>query len=81
MDASKQRFAAKDLAAAFAGATRVVVAKGRQVVTFTPNGADFDRAAFERAVIGPSGNLRAPTARVGSTFYVGFHDDAYAALG
>lgn len=65
----------------FADASAVVVAKGKRVLTFAPHGADFDRDAFEKAVIGHSGNLRAPTARVGRTFYVGFSDEAYAALG
>jgi len=64
----------------FADASAVVVAKGKRVLTFAPSRADFDRAAFEKAVIGPSGSLRAPTARVGRTFYVGFSDEAYAAL-
>lgn len=64
----------------FAGASRVVVAKGKRVLTFAPRQADFDRDAFAAAVIGPSGNLRAPTARVGTTFYVGFNDEAYAPL-
>jgi hypothetical protein len=65
----------------FADAATVIVAKGKRVLTFAPQHADFDRAAFEKAVIGPSGNLRAPTARVGRTFYVGFHDEAYEPLG
>lgn len=65
----------------FAGAAEVVVVKGKKVLAFVPGGPHFDRAAFEKAVIGPSGNLRAPTLRVGNTFYVGFLDEAWAALG
>lgn len=68
------------LDAVFAGAVEVVVVKGKKVRTFAPDGPDFDRAAFEQAVIGPSGNLRAPTLRRGTTFYVGFLDEAWAAL-
>ena len=30
------------------------------------------------AMLGPTGNLRAPTARVGKTVLVGFNEDAYA---
>ena len=41
-------------------------------------GADsFDASEFEKAVIGPSGNLRAPTIRTGKTWFVGFHEEAY----
>ena len=29
------------------------------------------------AMLGPTGNLRAPTLRVGSTLLVGFNEDAY----
>jgi hypothetical protein len=29
------------------------------------------------AMLGPTGNLRAPTARVGKTVIVGFHEEAY----
>lgn len=65
----------------FADAVTVVVAKGKRVLTFAPQRPDFDRDAFVAAVIGPSGNLRAPTARVGRTFYVGWNDEAYAPLG
>lgn len=58
---------------------RVVVAKGKKVLEFTL--ADLeDRAAFEKAVIGPSGNLRAPTARVGKTFLVGFNQEMWAGV-
>jgi hypothetical protein len=48
------------------------------VVTFAPQRADFDAEAFRSAAIGPSGNLRAPTLRVGSTWFIGFSADAYA---
>jgi hypothetical protein len=47
------------------------------VATFAPGSPDFDAGAFEKAVIGPSGNLRAPTLRCGKTWLVGFHEEAY----
>lgn len=56
----------------------MVVAKGKKVVSFAPGGADFDEQAFQKAVIGPSGNLRAPTLKVGKRFFVGFSEEAYA---
>jgi len=33
-----------------------------------------------KALIGPSGNLKAPTIRVGRTLVVGFREDQYARL-
>lgn len=78
MNASKERIGAGDLDRVFAGATKVVVAKGKKVQVFEPGKKDFDRAAFASAVLGPTGNLRAPAARTGKTWLVGFHADAYA---
>lgn len=46
-------------------------------MTFEPNKAGFDRAEFTKVVIGPSGNLRAPTFRMGKTWFVGFSETAY----
>jgi hypothetical protein len=33
-----------------------------------------------RHIIGPSGNLRAPSLRQGTTLYVGFHEELYRRL-
>ncbi len=77
MDAKKTRFPADQLDEVFAGATEVIVGKGKKSVTFSPGKDDFDRAAFEKAALGPSGNLRAPAARVGRTWLVGFHEDSW----
>ena len=35
-------------------------------------------AAILALIIGPTGNLRAPTAKVGKTMLVGFNEEAYA---
>lgn len=57
-------------------ASRVVVAKGKKVTEFKPGGkAAADLVA---AMLGPTGNLRAPTARVGKIVLVGFNEDAYS---
>jgi hypothetical protein len=62
----------------FAGASKVIVAKGKKVVTFETQKKDFDAEAMAGAVIGPSGNLRAPTIKVGKAWFVGFSEEAYA---
>jgi glutaredoxin len=67
--------AAADL---LASADRLIVAKGKKVVEVDLG----DREAAVAAMLGPTGNLRAPTLVIGRTVVVGFHDDAYAeALG
>ncbi len=54
------------------------MAKGRKVQEFEPGGrATKDVVA---ALLGPTGNLRAPTMVAGSTLLVGFNEDAFAAV-
>jgi hypothetical protein len=53
----------------------VFVAKGKQVSAFEPAG----RASRELldAMLGPTGNLRAPTIRRGKTVLVGFNEELF----
>ena len=55
------------------------VAKGKKVVHFDmPIDSPTD-AELEKLLIGPSGNLRAPTARAGDRLFVGFNANELAA--
>ena len=67
---------ARELAEA---ASRIIVAKGRKVVEFEPRGAPPDDAVLD-AMVGATGNLRAPLLRVGKTLLVGFDADSYAGV-
>ena len=58
-------------------AKSVTVAKGKKVQRFESVAAEKD--AILQQVMGPSGNLRAPTYRVKDEFIVGFNADLYAA--
>jgi len=58
-------------------ATRVIVAKGKKVIEFQTGGKAPSQCVD--AMLGPTGNLRAPTLRVGKTLLVGFDEDAYRA--
>lgn len=59
-------------------AEAVHVAKGKKVDVFaSKDGSQDDILA---AVMGRSGNLRAPTLKVGDTFYVGFNAQLYEAI-
>lgn len=56
-------------------AAKVVVAKGKKVTVYEPDGkASTDVVT---AMLGPTGNLRAPTIRAGKTVLVGFNEEAY----
>ncbi len=56
------------------GAKRVIVSKGKKVRRF-PGGAATEEVV--EALLGPTGNLRAPTLRVGKTLLVGFDEATY----
>ena len=62
-----------DAAKLVKAASRVYVAKGKKLDEFKPAGAAL-KAAVD-ALLGPTGNLRAPTLRVGKTLIVGFNED------
>ncbi len=55
--------------------SRLLVAKGKKISRWTI-GDTVESEAVD-AMLGPTGNLRAPTLRVGSTVIVGFHDEIY----
>jgi len=62
------------------GIRQLYVAKGKKVVHVDlakEEPADDELAAL---LLGPSGNLRAPTLRKGKTLAVGFHADMYNQL-
>jgi hypothetical protein len=75
VDAKKQRIGAKDLSSLFAGAKRIVVCKGSKVTELDLS----DKPGLE-LVLGPTGNLRAPTARIGKTWVVGFGEATWKEL-
>ena len=74
-DARKERIDANAAWQHLQSAARIVVAKGKTVKEFTPQGDE--QAVILKAVMGPSGNLRAPTLQIGDTFIVGFHEGMY----
>jgi len=55
----------------------VVAAKGKSVVAFDMKKAPPDDETLLAALLGPTGNLRAPTLRVGKTVLVGFNEEMY----
>lgn len=77
VDAAKQRYERADLDALFRGAKRVVLAKGQKTVAFALAEGQPLPDELVRVALGPSQKLRAPTVRVGETWFVGFVDDAW----
>jgi hypothetical protein len=56
----------------------VYVAKGKKLVHFDMEKAPPADEELRQHMIGPSGNLRAPTARSGDRLFVGFNPEEYA---
>ena len=56
----------------------MVVSKGKQVSEFSPGGKA--PKALVDAMLGPTGNLRAPCLVVGKTVLVGFNEEVYDAV-
>lgn len=79
MKASKQKFGAGELRSLFAGAKSVTVSRGAKVTALDLKAAPPGSATFAEAVLGPTGNLRAPTARIGKDWLVGFGEASWAA--
>ena len=79
-DASKKREGRDEALALARSADRVIVAKGKKVVTFEMKKNPPDDETLLAHLLGPTGNLRAPTFRKGKTLMVGFNDGAYGEL-
>lgn len=62
--------------ALLAGMDRIVAAKGKKIDVLELQPAP-EEAAILALLLGPTGNLRAPTAKVGRTLLVGFSPDTY----
>ncbi len=77
VDATKQRFGRAEALELAKAADKVVVGKGKKVVVFDMRIAPPDDDALAAQLLGPSGNLKAPTLRMGGTLLVGFSEAAY----
>lgn len=72
---ASRKLGREDAAELASKASTVVVAKGKKVSTYKVKGTPSDEILD--AMLGPTGNLRAPTLRVGKTVLVGFNQEHY----
>ncbi len=75
---ASRKLGKRDAAVMVKEASKLIVVKGKKVDEWKPAGR-ADSAAVA-AMLGPTGNLRAPTIRVGKTMVVGFSDEVYSEL-
>ncbi len=75
---ASKKLQADDAKELLSAASKLIVAKGKKVTEFKGAAAKSDDAVA--AMLGPTGNMRAPTVRVGKTLLVGFNDEAYTGV-
>jgi hypothetical protein len=76
-DATRARKGRAEALALARSAAKVVVGKGKKVVTFDMKHNPPDDDTLAAHLLGPTGNLKAPTLRKGGTLLVGFSEAAY----
>ncbi len=76
-DAGKERRGRKEALELAKSVEKIVVGKGKKVITFDMKAMPPDDETLLAHLLGPTGNLRAPTLRRGKTLLVGFSEEAY----
>jgi arsenate reductase-like glutaredoxin family protein len=77
VDARKTRFDNQAALALARSVDRIINIQGKKVITLNIKDDAPDDATLLAALMGPSGNLRAPTLRQGRTLIVGFAPEVY----
>ena len=72
---ASRKLRAEDARSMLETATKMVVAKGKKIDEYSVALPVADDVVA--AMLGPTGNLRAPTLRVGDMIVVGFHEDVF----
>jgi arsenate reductase-like glutaredoxin family protein len=80
VDAKKTTLKETEALALVREVDEIYASKGKQVVHLDLRKEKPDRAALLGLLLGPTGNLRAPTLRKGRTLLVGFDEASYTAV-
>jgi len=77
VDAGKNRMGRAEALKILNGMKRLIAARGTKIVEFDLEKDRPDDETLLAHLLGPTGNLRAPTAKIGTTVMVGFNEQAY----
>jgi hypothetical protein len=58
-------------------ARRLIAAKGKKVTTLELSTTQPSEAVLAEHMLGPTGNMRAPTLRIGDTLLIGYNDEVF----
>jgi arsenate reductase-like glutaredoxin family protein len=77
VDAGKDRRGRDEALTLAKSAKQVVTGRGKNVITFDMTADPPDDDTLAAAILGPTGNLKAPTLKVGDTLLVGYNEETY----
>ena len=80
VDAGRTKLGRREALALARGVDRVIAARGSRIVSYDLRRDRPSDDELLAVLLGPTGNLRAPTFRVGATLVVGFSETVYAEL-
>jgi len=77
VNASKVRYGPQEVVELLRGVERLIITRGQKVERRDLRQEATVEDEWLSRLLGPTGNLRAPTARIGTTLIVGFHEPTY----
>jgi arsenate reductase-like glutaredoxin family protein len=80
VNGTKIRFAEDEALALLNGIEKLIAVKGKKIAEFDLKRDRPPDDTLLAHLMGPTGNLRAPTARIGKVLIVGFNEDVYKQL-
>ena len=80
-NATKERLGLKNATELLSEADHLYSSRGRKYAHIDLTGEDLTSEEVFKWMLGPTGNLRAPTVVYGRSVYVGFHEEAYQGIG
>ena len=79
-DAIRERRGRAEALALAHSVDRVFAARGKNLVVFDMKNSPPDDETLLKHLLGPTGNMRAPTMQRGKTLLVGFHEDEFSKI-
>ena len=80
MNAKQAKLGEKDALELVEQVSEIYAAKGKKLVHLKLKKDQPSRETLKKLMLGPTGNLRAPTLRKGKTLLVGFDEETYEKL-
>lgn len=75
VNAAKETISGDDVWNLLKNAPTIFVASGKKIIEFSPGTADKEELL--KKACGRTGNLRAPTLKIGDNYYIGFNETMY----